>query len=332
MTFEQIITELKAGTYRPLYFLCGDEPYFIDTISDYIEEHALAEEERDFNQTILYGKEADAATIIEHAKRFPMGAERQVVIVKEAQQIQKIEELDEYVKQPQPTTVLVICYRNKKLDKRKAFAKSVAKNGVLFEGRKLYEDKLPQWISKYVEGKGYAIDPKAAMMLTEHLGAELDKVTNELQKLFLNIPEGTTIDSGHIEKYIGVSKDYNTFELQNAIGNKNVEKANRIVFHFSKNEKNHPMPVTMAIFYNFFSKLLRFHFTRNKAQGNLASVLGVNPYFVKDYVTAADNYDARQVMKVIGQLREYDMRSKGVNNVSTSHGELLKELVYKIMH
>jgi len=336
--FEQILKDLKNKAFKPVYFLMGDEPWYIDAISDYIEGHIIAEEERDFNLSILYGRETDVSSIIATAKEYPMMAEHRVVIVKEAQYLQGFarnevqEPLAEYLKQPLGTTLLVFCYKGKKLDKRKTLAKTIAKTGVLFESKKLYDDKIPGWINNRLKVKKYSIIPKGSVLLSEYLGNDLHKIENELEKLFLNIPAGTEITSEHIESYIGISKEYNNFELQNALGKKDVLKANKIAMYFAMNGKQHPLVITISMLYNFYSKILVYHVLKDKTPGSVASALGVDPYFVRDYVTAARNYDAKKTVQIVSHLREYDLRSKGVDNVSTDAGELLKELVYKILH
>ncbi|MGD1846742.1 MAG: DNA polymerase III subunit delta [Salibacteraceae bacterium] len=331
-TFDQIVKDLKTGQYRPIYFLFGEEAYFIDYITDYIANHVLDESEQAFNQTVVYGRDTDAATVIEVAKRFPMMANHQVVIVREAQQMRKIEDLAAYVENPLSSTVLVLCYKYKKPDKRKAFFKALAKNSVFFESKKLYDNQIPAWINKYLVSKRMRISPKASVLLTEYLGTDLSKIANELDKLLLNLPEGLEITPQHIEENIGISREYNTFELQNALGKHDVMKANRIVQGFSQNPKQHPFVVTVSSLYNFFSKILTYHFLKDKSERSVASALRIHPFFVKDYQTASRYYNPRKTVEIIGSLREYDLKSKGWNNASTPDGELLRELVYKILH
>lgn len=331
-TLDQILNDLKNKIYHPVYFLAGEESYFIDTISDYIEEHVLDDTEKEFNQTVLYGRDTDVLSLISTAKRFPMMANYQVVIVKEAQDIKNIEELQPYLDNPLVSTLLVLNYKYKKIDKRKSFFKSLDKKGVLFESKKVYDNQLGPWISRYVGDRGYTITPKATAMLTEFLGTELSKVVNEINKLIINIPEKAEINDLLVEKHIGISKDYNIFELQNAIGSRNIEKANRIVNYFAANPKENPLIKTIAILYGFFSKLLIYHQLKDKSRNNVAAALSVGPYFVKDYQLAARNYNSRKLAGIISNLREYDLKSKGVNNLSATDGELLKELMFKILH
>lgn len=333
MTFEEIYRNIKKQEYAPVYFLMGEESFYIDKITDYILANALPEAERDFNQAIFYGKDADIANIIDTARRFPMMATKQLVVVKEAQLLKNIELLDSYIKNPLQSTILVINFKYKSLDKRKAFTKNVAKNGILFESKKIYENQLPDWISKYTGGLKLKIDTKASILLSEFLGNDLSKISNELDKLSINIPKGNTITADDIERNIGISKDFNNFELQNALGKKDVVKANQIINYFSTNEKNNPIFVTIALLHSYFSKILKFHFLKNKTNDKLiASALGVNPFFVKDYKSAARLYNPKKVVSIINLLREYDLKSKGIGNVSSKNGDLLKELIFKTLH
>lgn len=333
MTSDQIIKDLKNKIYKPIYFLMGDEPYYIDEITNFIADNVLTESERDFNQTILYGKETDINTIISASRRFPMMANHQVIIVREAQNIRNIEDLLVYADAPQTSTILVVNYKYKSLDKRKKLYKALNKGSVLFESKKKYDNEIPQWISSYLSTKKFSIAPEAGALLTEFLGVDLSKIANELNKLTITLPEGTKITSDHIEKNIGISKDYNNFELQKALGQKDVLKANQIINYFARNPKDNPLTLTITLLYSYFSKILKCYFIKDKSDNrNIASILQVNPYFVKDYTNAARKYSAAKVVEIISLLREYDLKSKGVNNTSTSGGELLKELIFKILH
>jgi len=329
---KEIIGDLKKKKFKPVYFLMGDEPYFIDLICDYAEKNILDDIEKEFNQSVLYGRDVDVQTIISEAKRYPMMADKQVVIVKEAQNVRNIEDLETYVQNPLDSTILVICYKYKSLDKRKTFPKTVAKHGILYESKKLYDNKVPDWISGYLKEKGYSAGPKANQLLTEFLGADLGKIANELDKLMINLPAGTEITPDHIQQNIGISKDYNTFELNDALGKRDILKANRIVNYFGSNTKEHPIPVTISSLYGYFVKIMQYHFLQDKSKESAAKALGVNPYFVQDYISAARNFSAGQVKSVIAILREFDLRSKGVDNSSAGESELLKEMVYKILH
>lgn len=334
MTLENIISDIKKGNISPIYFLYGDEPYFIDQISGFIENTVLTEAEKGFNQMVLYGRDVSVAEVISNAKRFPMMAERQVIIVKEAQDLARtFDQFEAYLEQPQPTTTLVFNYKYKKPDKRKSVFKKLAKNSVFFESKALYENQVPTWINNYVKSKYYKIDPKAAQMLVEFLGTELSKITNELDKLFIVLPKETPITPEAIEKNIGISKDFNNFELRKAIGTKNVVKANQIISYFAQNPKSNPLVMTISLLNSFFTQLLQYHAISNKNDSkSVAAALRVNPYFVSDYITAGKNYPMRKVSEIIGLLREADMKSKGVGARDLSHGDLLNELLFKIMH
>lgn len=332
MNFNDIISELKKKIYKPVYFLSGEEPYFIDLISDFIEKKVMGDAEKEFNQTILYGRDTDVTTIIGEAKRYPMMSDKMVVIVKEAQNIKNIEELTSYIENPLSSTILVICYKYKTLDKRKTFPKTVAKKGVLFESVKLYENKIPDWIEGYLKERKYTVSPKSSQLLTEYLGVDLGKIVNELEKLMINLPEGTEITPDHIQTNIGISKDFNSFELNNALTKRDVLKANRIVNYFAENSKEHPLVLTISSLHSFFVKLLRYHGLEDKSKENAAKSLGVHPFYVNDYIAAAKNYPLTKLKEVFSWLREYDLRSKGMDNLSAKDGELLKELVWKILH
>jgi len=330
--YHQIQNELKRGEYKPVYFLSGEEAFFIDSIAHYIEEHALPEEQRGFDQTVLYGKETDVANILEYAKRFPLIAEKQLIIVKEAQHLRNIEKIESYISNPQPTTILVLCYKYKTVDKRKAFAKSLLKHSVFFESKKLYDNQIPSWIEAWLEGRGYKTNFKTAALLTEFLGNDLGRIANELQKLMIVLPEGSTINENSVEENIGISKDYNNFELQKALIQKDALKSYQIVKYFGANPKSNPLVVTIGTLYAFFSKLLIYHSLRDKNRKAVAGSLGINPYFVKDYEVAAHNFPLRKSVQVIRQLRNCDLRSKGVGNSTATDSELLKELVYIILN
>ena len=332
MTFEEIISNLQKKIYHPIYFLMGEETYFIDKISDYISEHVLTDAEKGFNQTVLYGKDIEPHAIIANARRFPMMANHQVIIVREAQYIKKIEELEAYAKNPLNSTILVINYKYKTLDKRKTFTKLIAQKGVLFESKKIYDNQLPSWISNYLKNEQYSITPQAAAMLSEYLGADLGKVSNELDKLIISLPVGTQITPDHIERNIGISKEFNVFELQNALGERDLLRANRIINFFGANPSTNPVPVVISSLFSYFSKILNYHFLEDKSQNNVAATLQVNPFFVKNYVAAAKNYNIKKLVEIVSILREYDMKSKGWGNVSASSADLQREMIYRILH
>lgn len=329
---KKIVEEINNKRLHPIYFLMGDEPYYIDKVSKYIADHVLSEEEKGFNQMTLYGKDTSIDDIVSNAKRFPMMAEHQVVIVKEAQHLSRtIENLFSYVENPQPTTVLVICYKYKKLDKRKKLYKAIKKNGVLFESKKLYENQVADWIRRTLAGKKRKISPKASALLVEFLGTDLSKIDNELEKLLMVVGADTEITAELIEQHIGISKDFNNFELKKAIGERNVKKATRIVNYFAQNPKDNPFVVTITLLNTFFTQLLQYHGLNDHSPKNVASVLGINPYFVGEFQTAARNYPMKQVSHIISELRKLDMKGKGVGAYNASQADLLKELLVKVM-
>ena len=332
MNYDQILSDIHKKNFAPVYFLTGDEPYFIDMISDTIENEALDEADRAFNQIVLYGRDVDVETIANHARSFPMMGERMVVIVKEAQDVKNLEEFEKYLDTIPETTLLVFAYKYKKFDKRKTLAKKIDKKGVWFESKKLYDSNIPGWIQNYLKGEGYSITPKATQMLADYLGTDLHKIANELKKLIIALPKKKSIDDADVERNIGISKDYNGFELQNAIGSRDVLTANRIVNYFGDNGKDNPLLVTVITLYGYFTKLIKLHTTQDKSQGNLASVLGVNPFFVKDYLAAARNYPPATCIRCISILREFDLKSKGYESGDVSEKDLYREMIFKLMH
>jgi DNA polymerase-3 subunit delta len=329
----QITKDIKSGNIKPIYFFMGEEPYYIDKLTEFIDENVLSEEEKGFNQMTIYGKDSSIEEIISNAKRFPMMADRQVVIVKEAQELSRyIDKLEAYIENPQPTTVLVFAYKYKTLDKRKKVTKLLAKHAVLFESKKLYENQVGDWIKRTLSGKGYNIEPKAAAMLVEFLGTDLSKISNELDKLKIVLPKGHTFSPKDIEENIGISKDYNNFELRKAIGEKDQLKAYKIAEYFAQNPKDNPIVVTTGLVFGFFSQLLQYHGLKDKSKQNVASVLRVNPFFVKDYEVAFRNYPMKKVSLIITSLREIDVKSKGVGSNSIPQRDLLNEMLIKIFH
>ncbi len=329
---KNILSDLQNGIIHPVYFLSGEEAYFIDEIADYIEDNILEESERGFNQMVLYGRDVTIDDIVGNAKRYPMMADRQVVIVKEAQDLSRtIDKLASYVENPQPSTVLVICYKYKKLDKRKGLAKALKKSGVHYENKKLYDNQVGEWLRDLLSKKGYKMNPKAAHILVEYLGTDLSKVNNEVNKLMLILPQGSEITSEAIEENIGISKDFNNFELRKAVGERDIVKAQRISQYFTQNPKDNPLVLTISSLYGFFSNLLKYHGLPQKDKGSVAKALGVNPYFVGEYTTAARQYPMKHVSAVIALLREADVKSKGVGASAFATPDLLKELLVKIM-
>jgi DNA polymerase III subunit delta len=332
-TFEEIMSDLKNRIFRPVYFLAGEEPYYIDLITDYIEDKVLPEAEKSFNQIVLYADDTNIASIIDVARRFPMMASHQVVIIKEAQSLKRIEDLAIYLEKPLASTILVFSYKYKTLDKRTKLFKTLESHAVYFESPRLRDYQIPGWIDRYLMKKGIKTDPSASAMLTEYLGTDLHKIANELDKLIITLPAGKpVITTELIEKNIGISKDYNNFELQKSIGEKNIMKSNMIVRYFADNPKDNPMTLTVASLFGFFSKLLQYHYLTDKSKNNVAAALKVNPFFVKDYESAAVKYNVAKTVQIISLLRTYDMRSKGFGDAGTEPGELLRELVYRILH
>ena len=328
-----LVSAIQKGDLKPIYFLMGEEAYYIDKVSDYIEANVLDEAEKGFNQIVLYGRDVSIDDIVSNAKRYPMMADKQVVIVKEAQDLSRsIEKLAAYANNPQPSTVLVINYKYKKIDKRKALYKAINKIGVVYESKKLYDNQVPDWIRRVLSGQGYTITPKAAQMLVEFLGTDLSKIENELNKLKIVLPKESQITPEAIEENIGISKDFNNFELRKAVGELNVTKAFKIVKYFADNPKDNPMVVTVSLLFNFFSQLLHFHGLNDKSPRSVASARKINPYFVNEYTSAARNFPMRKVSQVIGTLREFDVKSKGVGSNAIPQGDLLKELLVKIFN
>jgi DNA polymerase-3 subunit delta len=332
-TFDEIISDLRKRIFKPVYFLAGDEPYYIDLITDFIAEKVLSEEEKAFNQVIIYGEETSINSVIETSRRFPMMASHQVVIVKEAQALKKIEDLTFYLEKPLLSTILVLNFKYKVLDKRTKLYKSLDMQAVYFESMRLRDYQVPPWIERYLMTKGIKINPDASAMLTEFLGTDLHKIVNELDKLLITLPAGNpVINTSLIEKNIGISKDYNNFELQKAIGEKNILKANMIIRYFSENPNDNPVTLTIASLFSLFTKILTYHYLTDKSKNNVASVLKIHPFFVRDYEVSAMKYNVTKTIQIISFLRTYDMKTKGFGDVSTDQGDLLKELVYKILH
>lgn len=329
----KIVNDIKAGNIKPIYFLMGEEPYYIDKLADYIEKNILTEEEKGFNQTVFYGRDVTIDDIVSTAKRYPMMADRQVVIVKEAQDLSKtIESLESYVDNPMPSTVLVFCYKYKTLDKRKKITKQLAKAGVVFESKKLYDNQIGDWIKRVLAGKKYAIEPKASAMLIEFLGTNLSKINNELEKLQIVLPQGSTISPKDVEDNIGFSKDFNVFELRKAIGDRNQLKAYTIADNFANNPKDNPMVLTTSLVFSFFIQLLKYHGLKDKNPKHVTAVLGISPYFLKDYDIAIKNYPMRKVSQIVASLRDIDVKSKGVGAQNMTNSDLLREMLYNIFN
>lgn len=333
ITYEQILSDLHRKSYSPIYLLMGEEAYYIDQITDYIQNEILDESQREFDMTVVYGKDTDMTTIINVAKRYPMLSPYQVVIVKEAQMIKDWDSLQFYIQKPLSTTILVFAFKYGTPDKRKKWMLDISKTGVVYESAKLRDYEMSGWINKYLRTKNVTADEKAIVMLTEFLGTDLSKVVNEIDKLLLTKPANTNrITPEHIEKNIGISKDFNVFELQTALINKDILKANRIIRYFGDNKKTNPMVVVLAQLFSYFSNIMLYHYLPDKSQSAVASELKINPYFVKDYQKAAQTFGAWKTMNIISLIRETDARGKGIESNGVADGELLKELVYKILH
>lgn len=351
----QILLDLKRKIYKPVYFLSGEEPHYIDLISDYIENNVLDDSEKEFNQSVVYGKEVDLVGILGLARQFPMMSEYNVVIVKEAQDLKELGkapalessktkekaapsanspqmQLQAYLASPLSSTILVFAYKYKTLDKRSALSKAIQKHCVYLETKRLYDNQIPDWISTYVKEKNQHINPKASFLLSEFLGNDLSKIANEINKLLINLPLGQEISLEIVQNNIGISKDFNVFELQDALGKRDVLRVNRITQYFAANEKENPAPLVLANLFGYFTKILRYQFLPDKSKFAAAQAMGVNPFFVEGYATAARNYPTQKLKTIFSLLKEYDLKSKGVNNYGVTYGELMKELMYKILH
>lgn len=333
LTFEQVMSELRRKAYRPVYLLMGEEAYYIDQVTEYIQTNVLDESQREFDLTVVYGKDVDLLTIINAAKRYPMMSPFQVVIVKEAQWIKNWDSIQYYLDNPLKSTILVFAYKYGTVDKRKKWVQDISKNGVLYESEKLRDYEMGAWINGYARTKNVTVDGKAIQMLTEFLGTNLSKMANELDKLLLTLDKGkTVITPEHVEKNIGISKDFNVFELQDALIERNILKANQIVRYFAENKKTNPMVMVLPQLFSLFSNLMIFHYLTDKSQSNVASELKINPFFVKKYEMAAKNYSAWKTMNILSWIRETDARGKGVESNAVDEGELMKELIFKILH
>ena len=334
ITCDDILKELRAKQYRPVYYLMGEEPYYIDLIADYITDNILTETEKEFNLTVVYGADVDMATVINAAKRYPMMSEHQVVVVKEAQNIRNMEELSYYLQKPLLSTILVICHKHGVLDRRKKLAAEIEKTGVLFESKKVKDAQLPAFITSYMKRKGIDVEPKATAMLADFVGADLSRLTGELEKLIITLPKGhTRITPEQIEKNIGISKDYNNFELRSALVEKDVLKANKIIKYFEENPKTNPIQMTLSLLFGFFSNLMLAYYAPEKSEQGIANMLGLRtPWQAKDYLAAMRRYNGVKTMQIIGEIRYADAKSKGVGNPSLSDGDILRELVFKILH
>ncbi len=333
-SFNKIINDLKSKKFSPVYILYGNESFYIDKLTQYMETNILTESEKGFNQIVLYGGETNPNDLIGSLKRYPVMSKYQLIILKEAHRMKDINQLIPYLESPVASSILVINFRKEKLfiDKRIKSFKNIQSNSVIYNSKRLYEDKIPAWINEYVQSKGYKIDLRTSLVLTSFVGNDLSKLTNELEKIILNLDAGSVINTEHVEKYIGISKEYNIFELQNAIGSKDYKKVYRMLDCFIENPKEHHILKYLPGLFGFFVKLIQYHCVRNQDRGDIAKTLGVHPFFIKDYSKASSNYNPEKIKKVINYLQEYDLKAKGLNSGNTKSQQLFKELIFKIMN
>lgn len=337
-SFQQILKEVRAGDFKPVYLLGGEEPFHLDQLEEAIRQHAVAEQERDFNEEVLYGRDTNLQQIIGSAKQFPMMAPRRLVLVKEAQELrewqskEKLEVLAKYAESPVPSTVLVLVHRNKMPDKRLSVVKKLASAGVVFHAQRIKDYKLPEWIEQFVSARNRRISPRIARLLSEYLGNDLKKVAGELNKLFISLPEGGEVDDVMVESHIGISKEFNVFELTNALASKDIGRVTKIVTYMRANAKTHPVPMVLPILTNYFSRLLAFHNLPDQSQQSAARALKVHPYAVKEYTLAARNYSPAKLERIFGYLRTCDKKSKGIDNATTDAYDLLQETLFKTLH
>ncbi len=334
MSAEKIITDFKKKNFKPYYWLEGEEPFFIDEVMNFAEHHLLSESEASFNLSVFYGKDANWADVMNACKRYPMFAERQVVLLKEAQQMKDtdLEKLDPYFENPLSSTVLVVSYKEKKLDARKKIVKTIKAKGELLTTKKMYDNQLPEWVNGMVLQHGLSINPKSVAMIVDNIGNDLSRIKNEVEKLAVNLGNRKNISEDDIENYIGVSKEYNVFELQDAIGKKNLPKALKIIQYFEKNPKAGPIQLILPSLYSFFSKAYTIFSATSTNEKEIAAQIGINPYFIKDYMAAVKNYQYAGIEKILLLLHHYNLKSVGINTSSNnSDADLMKELVVKIM-
>ena len=331
MSAEKIIAELKKGSYKPVYWLEGEEEFFIDKVVDYAEHNILSESEKSFNLSVFYGKDAEWADIVNACRRYPMFSDKQVVVLKEAQAMRNIERLESYIEKPLSSTMLVVAYKNKKVDGRTKLAKLLKEKGALLTTKKLYDNELPEWTQQLVYAKGYTINRKALFLLIDHIGNDLSRLNNEIDKLALNLSGRNTITEDDIETYVGVSKEFNVFELQQAIASRDLYKAIRIIKYFEANPKAAPMQLILPSLYNFFSKVQMVYSVPSREEKTIASAIGVNNFFVRDYLQAEQQYSAPTVERILLLLHEYNLRNIGINDAGTTDADLLKEMVVKMI-
>lgn len=333
MTFDAIIKDLKSQKYSPIYLLHGNEPYYIDKISNYIEKNVLNVGEQSFNQAILYGKDTEFKTVVDEARQYPMMASHRVVVIKEAQDMRSLKNLAAYAENPSPQSILVINHKYKKFDSRTKLAKAIKANGILFESKKLYDNKVPSWISAYLSDKGINIAPDASMMAAEFLGTDLNKIANEMDKVIVNLKGQKSISADMIKEMVGISKDYNVFELQKAIGTMNTEKVFRIVNYFAANEKANPLVMVLSNLYGYFVKVYTAAYHSKKNDNELKTLLGLpTPYFVKDYRIAAKNFHGKKLINIFDALKDADLKSKGVGARNMNSREILRDLMLVVFY
>ncbi len=334
ITYDDIFRDLRADKFYPVYYLMGEEPYYIDKISDYIVDNILTEEEKEFNLTVLYGMDTNISTVINAAKRYPMMSKYQVVVVKEAQSMRNMEELSYYLQKPLNSTILVICHKHGVLDKRKKLAAELDRSGIVFESKKMKEAQLPVFISSYLKKKDIDIEPKAVAMIADFVGTDLSRLTGELDKLAITLPTGQIrITPDLIEKNIGISKDYNNFELRSALIEKDILRSNKIIKYFEENPKTNPIQMTLSLLFGFFSNLMLAYYAPEKSEQGIASMLGLRtPWQAREYMVAMRKFSGMKTMEIIAEIRYADAKSKGVGNSSASQGDILRELVFKILH
>jgi len=333
MDHKLIIKDIKAGKLEKIYFLHGEEPFFIDEITKAITENALEDHERDFNQVILYGKEAEPLSLMSELKNYPMMAARKLVILKEAQEFKQLDDLESYFDGPSDTTIFVVNYKYKTFDSRKKAMKAATKNGIVFKSDKVKDYQLADWIQGYVKNEGFGITSKASMLLAEFLGNDLGRIVGEISKLAILLEKGTTINDIHIEENIGISKDYNVFELTNALAVRDVPKAFKIVDYFEHNPKATDLVVVVATVFKFYAQLMRIHFLPNKSKEAVSQALGIHPFVASNLINATKVFNPKKIAVNIAIIHEYDLKSKGVGNTGAfSQGDLMKEMVYRLLH
>jgi len=331
MLANAIISEWKKHQYKPIYWLEGEEEYFIDKVMDYAESQILSESETGFNLTVFYGKDADWANVMNACRRYPMFSERQVVLLKEAQQMRDLDKLEAYIENPLSSTIFVVSYKEKKVDGRTRLAKLLKEKGVVLSTKKLYDNQLPEWTDELIQSKGHTISSKALVLLVDHIGNDLSRIENEVDKILINLNTRKNISEDDVEMYVGVSKDFNVFELQAALASKNLPRAIQIIQYFEANPKAAPIQLILPSLYSFFSKVFMIHGLNTRDEKSVATSLSINPFFIKDYLKAANIYTYPEVEKLLLLLSDYNLKSIGINSAGTSDASLLKEMMFKMI-